>query len=289
MHEGELIMAKKQKTPLCKCGCGELVKWSKPKKAWNEFLSGHGKRGKSTKKNRTPEEIQTLKNQGPNLCSCGCGGLTKWWKCKSKWGEYIHGHFNVNAIYSSRTPEQIQAEYDQGPPLCGCGCGGLTKWYKRQKVWRRYIHGHAIGRKTPEEIQTLKDQGAPLCACGCGRLTKWRQYNCKFNKYIKGHQFKNKKRSEGTKQKLKEAWQKRRVEQPMKEETKQKISQANSGKIGFWKGGISYPSKNKYPNSPVNQRAKELNISFEEAAQRFRELYDGGFMKLKQTITKKES
>ena len=278
-----------KKPPLCKCGCGELTKWSKYKKTWNKFITGHGKREKSTKKNRTPEEIQTLKNQNPPLCGCGCGGLTKWNKDKNVWNEYLHGHFNIKAIYSSRTPEEIQAEYDQGPPLCECGCGGLTKWYKRQKVWRRYVHGHAIGRMTPEEIQALKNQKPPLCGCGCGGLTKWAYHGRKgirWNKFIKGHQHKYKKHTKEHKKKMKEAWERRRVEQPMKEETKQKIGQANSGKIGFWKGGISYRSKNKYPNSPVNQYAKQFNMSFEEAAQEFRELYNDGVESIQQQINK---
>jgi hypothetical protein len=28
-------------TPLCKCGCGKKVKWSKTLKKYNDFVNGH--------------------------------------------------------------------------------------------------------------------------------------------------------------------------------------------------------------------------------------------------------
>ena len=149
---------------------------------------------------------------------------------------------------------------EKKPPLCKCGCGELTKWSKKKPIWNEFIKGHARrGKtKTPKEKET-QDQVPPLCACGCKKPTKWSKNKKKWNKFIVGH--------DG-----------RRIP-----------GKRNSGKNNLnWKGGISQKNKNKR-TSPVHQRAKELNISFEEAAQRFRELYDGGFAGLKQTITKKES
>ncbi len=79
-------MEKLKGSPLCKCGCGEPVKWNKSKKRWNIFLSNHQARNKNYHENYR-KQFET-----PPLCKCKCGEPVKWNNGYKDWNEYITLH-----------------------------------------------------------------------------------------------------------------------------------------------------------------------------------------------------
>ena len=92
---------------------------------------------KKIRKYRTKEEIQSIKNHGPPLCSCRCGRYTIWNRHKKKWNIYIKNHDKKN--------KEMQELKKQNPPLCKCGCGNKVKFGKYS--WNKYINGHNANRK----------------------------------------------------------------------------------------------------------------------------------------------
>lgn len=62
----------------CKCGCGELVKYSALYNKWNTFCLGH--------------RLSKYDKTNPPLCSCGCGNFVKWSVSDFKWNKYIRKH-----------------------------------------------------------------------------------------------------------------------------------------------------------------------------------------------------
>jgi len=72
--------------PLCKCGCGEHVKWGKQNRCWNKFIIGHQSRDAAY------WNKQKLKLKEPPLCACGCGKKVKWSKWNNRWNKVLYNH-----------------------------------------------------------------------------------------------------------------------------------------------------------------------------------------------------
>lgn len=165
--------------------------------------------------------------------------------------------------------ESYKKWLDDGQPkvYCNCGCDeeivikDYYKWYGISK----YILGHN-NRKFPipkSYVKWLKD-GQPkiFCKCNCNKEIKIEEYH-KYKgipKYISGHNNRGKQFTEEHKQKI-------RVNQPnqsgennwnygnhLSDETKQKISDANSGENCYWFGKYSenHPGW-KNANTPLNK------------------------------------
>ena len=181
---------------LCECNCGGYAKLNYRGKP-NKYIRGHARKGKT----KYPEQLET-----PPLCKCPCEKPVKWSKDKKRWNTYLTGHNN-------RTYKKVprQSKY---PPLCKCGCKEPVKWNKGKKRWNVYLSGHNVrGKPRPNKGKSKYDdieQVPTLCDCGCQGLVKW--VNGKPNKYLPGHNNRGKKMP------------------PCKQETKDKIGDANRGK-----------------------------------------------------------
>ena len=117
--------------PLCKCGCGQKVKWNKWKNRWNEYLYAHNSRGKNW-------EPKPPDNEAP-LCECGCGEKTKWSNEYQKWNRFIYSH---SSKMSKKYPNY------KNRPLCACGCGEPVNSYRGE--WNRFVDGHSSrGKNNP--------------------------------------------------------------------------------------------------------------------------------------------
>jgi hypothetical protein len=79
--------------PLCKCGCGEKVGWSKLNKQWNIYIIRHQSRSLNYKPKR----------EFPLLCGCGCGKFVKW--C---YGKYLRGHSSKGRVQTAETREKCR-------------------------------------------------------------------------------------------------------------------------------------------------------------------------------------
>ena len=123
--------------------------------------------------------------------------------------------------------------------LCECGCGQIVK------PGNRFINGHNTRNKkrTPETMAKMiktrkenilnpkKELESKLCACGCGDYAK------PGNKFIHGHNptnswNKGKQHTEETKEKMRRSQIKRHKENPISDETREKLRKSNSGPTG---------------------------------------------------------
>lgn len=159
--------------PLCKCGCGQEVKWNKHSKRWNSILKGH-----------------TSPCKKPNLCLCGCGNETK------IGNKYCKGHF--------KHTEENKKKFGQP--------GELNPFYGKthSDETKKKISDARMGQVWTEEqrIKTLATKAATKeakkltqppkesiqCLCGCGEMTN------PGAKHIRGHHNRNK--SEETKKRI---------------------------------------------------------------------------------------
>jgi hypothetical protein len=275
----QIKILKNQEPPLCACDCGELAKWNKQGNRWNKYLRGHTGNGRSSK------QIKILKNQEPPLCACGCGELAKWSKWERKYNKYsseLHAivHNNNNKY---RLSKKIQALKNQKPPLCTCGCGESVTWNKGKRKWNKYINKHWV--KCPKYwkkvSQAMKksfiDNPERREIASKVRSKIWAnpEFKEKMRKILKKSRSSTKYKEECSNREKKK-WAnpefKEKMRKILKEATSNpKCIKKKSGENSYqWKGGIN--SKNKYPNSPVWQYAKKYNMTFEKAAQEFREV-----------------
>jgi len=118
-----------EQAPLCKCGCGQHVSWSKYAKRWNKYVNvGHSRR------------LNILRGDAP-LCACGCGEHVTWNKHDKRWNTYVNGG------HAKRKPDHVL----ENPPLCACGCGDPVKM-SRDYGWNEFLRGHCNrGGKLSEE------------------------------------------------------------------------------------------------------------------------------------------
>jgi len=133
------------------------------------------------------------------LCACGCGKEVGWNKQKKKWNKFVLTH-------NGRRRKIFDESH---PPLCSCGCGNEVGINRNTKTkWNEFINGHQFKGKTH-----TKESIAKISKSGMGRThTVSDEAKQRISKSNIG-----KKRSDKTKQRLKEAWKKRN---PVSEETK---------------------------------------------------------------------
>ncbi len=164
------IQADKAREPaLCKCGCGEKVRWSKWDNKWNTYTIGHGKRGSDFLNQ------QALLPTEPPFCACGCGEITS-----SVTVKYITYHQQRGIPFKKK-----QQNLNKETPLCLCGCGKQVNmdWTGE---WNRFVFGH---QRRNETFHARQKEPRPLCKCGCGELTLWDMGSKRWNKYMHDHSF----------------------------------------------------------------------------------------------------
>jgi hypothetical protein len=163
-------------------------------KEGNTYIRGHHKRGKEYWKSQ----------EKPKLCECGCGEYAK------PGNRFIQYHHVRGDNY-----KKIQ----QGSQLCKCGCG------KYANSGREFINGHQYRNAVPLkgenhpnykpeiDIWIKENTNKHLCKCGCCEYIIIRRdhYWAGIPKYIPNHY--------------------NTVQPPTKQETKDKISESNTGKI----------------------------------------------------------
>lgn len=156
-----------QLPPLCACGCGSPVKWSKRKKDWNKYILGHNKgmEGKSSnKKGKTgiysKETLQkmSLAKSGPNHPNYG------------KFGKETTGYkngFTFNKIIAKQFLESKNYTCER------CGFCELPEDVLSGNHLRVHSH-HIIPREdAPEKINELSN----LCCLCVSCHTKYHMNN----------------------------------------------------------------------------------------------------------------
>ena len=208
LHGGDI-----NNPPLCKCGCGEPVRW-KDGYGWFDYKLGHATRKPKTEEHKKKiSEAHKKHNRGKrrrdNELVPGPGVYATWeyrearkrlvdGKSCSICGstENIHAHHEIPGNDESLVPlcARCHPTAHAGPdakganppkreraPLCACGCGKPVNW-KRVRGWAKYRKGHGFA-KVPAGTRLGEP---PLCSCGCGEPVKFR-YGKGWNKYKRGH------------------------------------------------------------------------------------------------------
>lgn len=146
-----LVRQKKEKFPLCACGCGERVK-----SVGSTFRVGHHNKSRIFKDCEKP------------LCACGCG-----LRVKEVFHQYVAGHQCKKAGKASHKKRTKPDSYSgRQIPLCACGCNQPVRSLKN-----RYLHGHnrrgcPSSTKGRVRIAKVPKEELPLCQCGCGERVK---------------------------------------------------------------------------------------------------------------------
>ncbi len=104
-----------EQPPLCRCGCGQPVKWSERLKRWSARLFGHAVSTKVTAYHKRMQSLRkVVDNPQPPPCRCGCGGPVRVHPhgAGNYWGDYIDGHAMVGrrGIHSAKSLAD-RAEY----------------------------------------------------------------------------------------------------------------------------------------------------------------------------------
>ena len=148
LREEIRLLMRRQKPPLCACGCGQPTKWNKEHWKWNNYLLGHHSRGSDYN-----ERIKS-KADKPPLCACGCGRPVKWSRIWRRWNTYLKGH---NQIGRKRLTKSKWFPLKTKAPLCKCGCGKrVTRNLHSPFGWNIYLEGHTLIGKRGSKSSSWK-------------------------------------------------------------------------------------------------------------------------------------
>lgn len=191
------INRESQDVHLCKCGCGEPVKWNRWDGCWNEYINHHhGKKyfSKSSINARKPRP----------LCECGCGQYVTWGKKnKTRWNKFIPGHNGRGTPRLEETKSKI-SETNKGHAVSMETRRKISEIQMGRRLsdeWKRNIAiGVAESRNTGQgtthggyceawaDLEYINDLRKGSCeVCGMTRMLSFKIFNRDlFNHHING-------------------------------------------------------------------------------------------------------
>jgi len=166
----EVAILKRQKPPLCKCGCKQRTKWSKWNNCWNTYIRNHtwirrhhSKKTKIKMSNKRRGKIKIPRE----IRMCAKEWCNKTFKCKT----------NSKQKYCPTSCHKMPREIR----VCICGCGekfeckitNKQKYIKQSHYWKTVI-GVPHENKRGENNCKWIEREIRICACGCDKTFKCR-------------------------------------------------------------------------------------------------------------------